>query len=307
MKSLELVGARVESQLIPKESLASLRKRMRGRIGEAAFIKEYSIYSSSVHGDRIKETRIWLSKLGVLPGKVAVLLWSGGIDSTALLGSLLHNKYAVIPVYLATRHGGYLIRELAAVKEIWQLIKDGDYNGEYLSPPWYFDLTGLMSKYMTKPDLVPDRNRLLVEFVIENIMNPLQITNLGAGEYTGSERWVVDYHVPAVDCEPRSFMEWVGDSRRFICLDDTGLYATVKSNRLGIGIDILGAGIMGKTTCCLSDTMSDCGMCYGCVERSVAWDKLFTSDPTRYVANPRIHWLYESYCEQHDQVLKSQK
>lgn len=311
MVDLELVGARVESRSIPEGGLVALRKRMRGKIDEVGFIKEYISHSSSVRQDRVAETMVWLSKLGVAPDKVVVLLWSGGLDSTGLLGYFLSNKYAVIPVYLATRHGGYLIRELAAIKEIWQFIKDGSSEvmteqfSDHLSPPWYFDLTALMGRHQTKPDLVPDRNKLLVEFVIEHIMDPLQVTNLGAGEYTGSKYWVVDYHVPAVDCEPTSFVEWVGDSRKFICLDDTGMHAVVKSDRLEIGINTLGASIMGKTTCCLSDTMLDCGMCYGCVERAVAWDELFTSDPTQYVVDPRKHWLYNCYSSQHDQVFKS--
>lgn len=308
--NLQLVGARVESELVSAESLKDLRIRMPATMDESAFFLEYLNYRNPIYQDRVESTKIWLSDLDISPDRVVVLLWSGGIDSTSLLGNLLLNQYIVIPVYLATRYGGYLIRELAAVKEIWQTIKKGGVGvtteqfGENLSPPWYFDLAQLMNTHESQPDLVPDRNKLMVNFVIRNVMEPLGVFVLAAGEYTGAEHWVVDWHVPVEDCKPESFRTWVGPERKFLCLDDVATHVTVKSDRLEIGLAALGASVMSKTTCCLSDTMLDCGMCYCCVERAAAWDKLFVHDYTEYVTDPRKHWLYPCYMEQHDRVFK---
>lgn len=237
------------------------------------------------------------------PSETVMLLWSGGLDSTAVLSNCLKQGLDVQPIYLASRHGPYLMRELYSQTKLWHAIKDMDFPG-YLYPSMFKDMLPIMDAYRLSADLVPNRNELFVQYAC-HVMAQLGINKLGTGEYTGAEHWVVGWHVPVEDCEISSFEGWMKthlpkrlhEGSKLYTLDDFGP-AHVKARRLKIGVNAIGVEGMTHTTCCLSDTIMECGACYCCVERAAAFHMLGAEDKTRYLVDPKTSWLWPYYMEQ---------
>lgn len=237
------------------------------------------------------------------PDKTVVVLFSGGLDSTALVGGLLNDGFDVLPLYQIARDGLFMTRELSAVKKIHSMISkyfNGREGTGHFYEPIVRDNMTFINTFKESPILVPNRNQLFVLYAVEQVMKPLGISKLGMGEYSGAEKWVVTWHVPTADTEPsllRNFLQFILPGSEYFDLDRYG-DASTKDLRLGIGIDQLGVDIMAETTCCLSNTLNECGRCYTCVERHTAWHMLGIKDPTFYDHDPEKSYLFKKYCDQ---------
>ncbi len=284
-------GARLDTRMIGQEEIGDLEARFEiaaddSRIG----LERHSPLSAKDF--KIRD-----------PERTVLVLWSGGLDSTGVVGNLLAQGYDVLPLYLASRHGPYLMRELYCMTSLWHTIRDLNLPG-YLYPTQFKDMLPIMDAYRLSADLIPNRNELFVQYATF-VMSQHGISKMGTGEYTGSDHWVVGWHVPPEDCEPESFFTWMKNhlplslrhKAQLVTLDDFGP-AHVKSRRLNIGVKAIGVKAMTQTTCCLSDTLSECGMCYCCVERAAAFHMLGEEDNTKYVVDPKTSWLWPFYLEQ---------
>lgn len=288
-----LAGARLDSRMIGDVELDDLKQRFPKIEPDMARIEleRTGLFGSQDY--KIKD-----------PENTVVVLWSGGLDSTGVVGNLLKQGKDVQPVYLASRHGPYLMRELHAQVGLWHAIRDLDLPG-YLYPSLFKDMLPIMDTYRLSADIIPNRNELFVQYAATVVMPKVGTGKLGTGEYTGAEHWVVGWHVPVSDCEISSFETWLQQylppslkgKAEIITLDNFGP-SHVKARRLKRGIEAVGTEVMTKTTCCLSDTLVECGMCYCCVERAAAFHMLGEVDNTRYMSNPKDSWLWPYYIEQ---------
>lgn len=284
-------GFRIDAQLMNRSQVQELRDRY----PEAEFRNE-------AFGQDTKLAKLMdcfrVDKSLCDPSKTVLVLWSGGLDSTGLVANLLKKGYDVLPLHIASRHGPYFMREVNRMTRLHTILSTYGMAGT-LHPPLFKDLVPVMEAYRTSKDLVPNRNELFVQYA-STVMKEYGITQLGSGEYIGADKWVITYHVPTSDTEPVSFEKWlnyyVGPESRFWYLDDFGK-AVYKNNRLAIGWEVIGEH-MNVTTCCLSDTYQDCGICYGCIQRVAAFDTLNLTDLTDYGRDPRISWLYPYYRKQ---------
>lgn len=235
--------------------------------------------------------------------KDVVASWSGGIDSTAVLGHLAQRGYFIKAVVLdiyAEKMPNFAARERKARYELAPIINQvaqragGDlevlaYNSA--SWIWAFSRDGIE---------IPRRNKYVLDFMIEQVAIPRGITNIAMGEYTGADTWLVRDHVGAGDADHRAlsaylFLEY-GLSYRLISLQDFG-ESRYKSDRLGLGFGAL-ADAMHLTTNCMSDLEKHCGKCYKCVERHAAFVTRKIEDKTDYIADPEDEERFDLYLRQ---------
>lgn len=224
---------------------------------------------------------------------LVVVSWSGGIDSTALIAKLLKHGHAVHAVTLGVYGGQFATRERRARELLLPTLNGmGDFAHCEAPADWIWAFS---------PDDVeiPRRNRYIIDHLIARYCTLFDTDQIGLGEYIGADTWVVRDHVGAADADARALAAYVyheyGLDYRLWTLSDFG-EARYKHQRLGMGFD---AGInMTLTTNCLGDYPVHCGVCYKCIERSVAFDMLARADRTEYASDPRQHIMWKVYQQQ---------
>ena len=142
----------------------------------------------------------------------AVVLWSGGIDSTAVLIGMLDAGWDVRALSLDMRslYGrSFSNREAKARRELASWIVDLPTEGRVQS--WDLCDGSWLTWFQRGEDQtnVPRRNKLCIDWVYESVMRPRNISVLGLGEYVGCDTWVEQDHVPARDCDARSLESYV--------------------------------------------------------------------------------------------------
>ncbi len=227
--------------------------------------------------------------------KTIVATWSGGIDSTAVIAQLLRAGWEVTAVSLLFGPAPFVKREALARQALHETL--GELGPiEYIETPaewlWAFSPDGVE---------IPTRNRRIMDHLIAVYCLPNEIRNVGMGEYIGCDTWVVRDHVGAADCDARSLtaylFEQYGLDWRLLTLADFG-ESRYKSDRLRLGIEVLGVDAMGQTTNCLEASSHHCGTCYKCVERAAAFWFLYQGDPTFYMVDPKKHPRFAAYVRQ---------
>lgn len=204
-----------------------------------------------------------------------LMLWSGGIDSTALFANLLAGGCDVVALNLGVydhKAPRMAARERAAraalLPALQRIARTSGAVIEYIEAPadfiWAFSPDGVE---------IPRRNRHMIDHMIEAHMKPRGLTHLGLGEYIGADTWVVRDHVGAADADARALQSYVyqehGLKYRLWTLADFG-ESRYKADRLRLGWETLGSSI-SKATNCLMDTETACGECYKCCEREAAF------------------------------------
>lgn len=237
-----------------------------------------------------------------------VVAWSGGIDSTALLGCLLQQQRfeeitAVTMNPYARSHLHFTQREDGARRALWPHLQRiaADKSVALSREEW--DVSGWNLWFSTPANgEMPRRNRYMIDLLVCRYCRPgvpEGAQDIGLGEYIGADTWVVRDHVGAADADSRAlaaylYHEW-GLGYRLWTLSDFG-EARYKHHRLALGIN---AGVpMELTTNCLKDGPIHCGQCYKCLERHAAYHMLSRTDPTTYTVDPRMSERYSLYLEQ---------
>lgn len=228
-----------------------------------------------------------------------VALWSGGLDSTAVIAACLANGYDVHALSLVFNGKDMEQREMTARERLTGSLRSlahenrqrFDHVTEGADWLWRFSPDGIE---------IPRRNKHMIDYAIMSHAHALKTTTIAIGEYTGADTWVVRDHVGAADADTRALTAYVyqeyGIDYQLLTLDNFGL-ARYKSDRLCIGYEYLGDDISLMTNC-LRDSLGMCGACYKCIERAAAFDVSKIRDRGMYLRNPREHDAYQVYVDQ---------
>lgn len=245
---------------------------------------------------------------GDTPRKPVYVAWSGGIDSTALIGALLSagRDVAAITVPIYEMRAPFMhLREFEARRAlIPHLEKLAESRGCLLSV-WEEGSAEWIWAFAAKDDPleIPTRNKRLIDHILATRLGT-DGGELGLGEYTGVDTWVVQDHVDGLDCDTRSLSSYLfieyGIKYRLWTLDDFTAHGSVryKSGRLRLCLAVLGGEATALTTNCLKDTSTHCGACYKCIERAAAYEMNNLPDPTKYGCWPKADMQFEKYYEQ---------
>ena len=236
--------------------------------------------------------------------KFVHVTWSGGIDSTAVIGQLLLNGYAVQPVTLVFGRPGYRDREAVARGRLTAWFENR-YPETFFAPIMRsghfldsFEEGGLEGAG------IPRRNKHILDFMMTNYVMPSDGYYLAMGEYIGADTWLVKDHVGAHDADSRYLASYMlleyGLGYRFMALNDFG-ESRYKSDRVQLLVDAVGEEAALWTSNCMFGTKeAHCGKCYKCVERHVAFELVLGPEvPCAVFENdPVMHPAYEAYRQQ---------
>tara|TARA_R110000824_G_scaffold367453_3_gene556617 strand:+ start:4122 stop:4850 length:729 start_codon:yes stop_codon:yes gene_type:complete len=219
--------------------------------------------------------------------------WSGGIDSTAVVGHLLKSGRDVRAISIEIYKDQQPLmwqRECNARSKLSPVMQaiaaESGATFEQVTVPgewiWAFSPDGVE---------IPNRNRHIIDHLVAGHCIKLGDTDLAMGEYIGADSWVVQDHVDAMDADSRSLtsyllLQW-GLPYRLWTMADFG-ECRYKHNRVAMLIDAVGKEAALATTNCLYNCDPHCGKCYKCIERHVAFTMNDVEDTTDYKTKPSL-------------------
>jgi 7-cyano-7-deazaguanine synthase len=212
-----------------------------------------------------------------------VLIYSGGLDSTALLWSLLREKDELrcLGIDYGQRHSKELQAARAICGSVGVAFQTADIRGirPLLAGSALTDdipvPEGHYEAEMMRQTIVPNRNMLMLSLGIAWCVS-LGFDRVAYAAHAGD-------HTIYPDCRP----EFIGAMRQAAALCDwrkVDLYAPfvekTKAEIVRIGVE-LGAPFE-MTWSCYKGREKHCGKCGTCVERREAFELAGVSDPTEY-------------------------
>lgn len=216
----------------------------------------------------------------------AVLLLSGGLDSTVLLAHLLHHGYAchTLTVDYGARHGGAEIEAAVAVSRHygvpWQ-IADLRPLVDLLAPNALTGAQAVPHGHYTDASMaatvVPGRNLLMLALAAAYAAK-VDATVVATAVHAGDHPIYPDCRrefIHAADLATQTGTEGCGDVTvlaPLIALDKAGVVTAGQA--LGVPF--------GLTWSCYEGETEHCGRCATCVERAEAFWKVSVPDPTQY-------------------------
>jgi hypothetical protein len=232
----------------------------------------------------------------------ALVTWSGGIDSTALVAQMLDQGFTVTLLTLRIYGEQFGQREGLARWRLFPVLKRigehqtnrgrgithaFDQRADWL---WCFSPDGIE---------IPNRNKRILDYLV-TMASGLGITHIGMGEYIGADTWLVSDHVGAADADARSLAAYLcgeyGLGYRLWTLADFG-ESRYKVDRLRLGSEVIGQEMV-HTSNCLLNYLEHCGRCYKCMERAAAFHVAGLTDSTFYISDPRSRAAFDLYCAQ---------
>lgn len=236
--------------------------------------------------------------MGTPQNKTVAVTWSGGIDSTAVVGQLLHAGYEVIPVAIKMGPYHFMKNEQRARDEIshyfgerypstWN--KPREIDGEFLT---------LFSSDGGKEVL--RRNKHILDYVMMNFVIAQDLYYVATGSHLGAYPPAVD-HLPGGDSDSREMIAYMlqeyGLAYQLITMLDFGP-SRYKTDRIRQLLEHVPAPYCFQTYNCLTTSLPHmhCGRCYKCVERHAAFETIaHDSDKTRYETHPKKSEMYAGY------------
>lgn len=227
--------------------------------------------------------------------------WSGGIDSTALVGKLLQAGYEVFPI--AVLMGPKIYRENE--REARVLLTP--YFREKYPDLWHDPIEVTMDwlRHFSSDGghEIPRRNKHIMDYVMMNHVIPNDFYYLGMGSHLGADPAAVDHLKTGNDTDSRHmmcyFLTEYGIHYQFVSLLDFGP-SRYKTDRIRMMLDTLPhEAVAFSSYNCLAGKLTSwhCGECYKCVERHAAFEIVLGPDRdlTMYIKSPKIVPYYEAY------------
>ena len=216
--------------------------------------------------------------------KKAVLILSGGLDSTTLLYDMLNDGYEVFPItfYYGQRHG----KEVTAAKKICQKLEIQCKVVDISSVSNILNNNSLTNVDINIPDghyaddnmkstVVPNRNMILLALAIGYAIN-LGLEEVYYGAHSGD-------HTIYPDCRPEFIKRM--DDLAFLChyypiYIEAPYFKYTKGKIVEIG-SALGVDY-SLTWTCYNGREKPCGKCGSCIERLEAFAENIIDDPLEY-------------------------
>lgn len=225
--------------------------------------------------------------------------WSGGIDSTAVLGKLLKAGYEVFPIAVEFGSKFYSENEKLAREEIAKYFKQS------FPAKWNDVVTVSGSFFMpfsSDGKEVMRRNKHIMDYVMMNHVIPDEFYYIGMGSHLGADTPSVDHLKGGNDTDSRHMNAYLlaeyGIGFQLLTLLDFGP-SRFKTDRIKMLLEVVPEELAFKTYNCLTalELGAHCGQCYKCVERRAACVMLGQRDFTEYVYNPEAMPFFVTYIE----------
>jgi len=216
--------------------------------------------------------------------KVAIIL-SGGMDSTALLSSLLKDGYEVIPIHFqyGSKHNGKELQSFVNICAYYNLINshiiDIDFNKMGITSDLLTSGGDIPEGHYEAPNMkstvVPFRNGIMLSMAA-GIAESLDCEELYYGAHAGD-------HAIYPDCR-EEFFNYMAEAVR------VGTYKGIALRAPFLNIDKGGIAAIGcdnkapfiLTWTCYKGQSLHCGKCGACQERIEAFAKFNLKDPVEY-------------------------
>jgi hypothetical protein len=239
--------------------------------------------------------------MGSPNSKVIWVTWSGGIDSTAVLGKLLEDGFIVYP--LSIRMGSTMFRHNEGTARV---LISAHFKKKY--PTLWNDPINIPGSFLNRfsPDggrEIPRRNKHILDYVMTNYVMANDGYYVGMGSHLGAYPGAVD-HLDGKDADSRYMISYLlseyGIGYQLMTLLDFGP-SRYKTDRIEMMWETIPLGLAFQTYNCLDALEEDmhCGRCYKCVERHAAFETLLgrDKDQTVYVHPPKDMPYYGGYLE----------
>ena len=215
----------------------------------------------------------------------AVVVLSGGVDSTTLLYDLMQQGYDVYPItfFYGQRHSkevdcAKMIVSAAGVRQNWiayPLVSLGKIGGSSLTDPQLQIPKGHYKDASMKQTVVPNRNMILLSFALAHAI-AINVPEIFYGAHAGD-------HDIYPDCRPE-FVERMQEAAK-VCS-----YAPIELEAPYLHLskkDIVTKGIQlnvpyEHTWTCYEGKPLACGKCGSCVEKVEAFEENGRKDPIDY-------------------------
>lgn len=217
--------------------------------------------------------------------KSCVLIYSGGLDSTALLYSLIKMKAEVVA--LSFNYGQRHVKELAGAAVIARKagVKHHVIDLSPLGMILQSNLTdnskevpeGHYAEESMKATVVPNRNMIMLSIAIGHAIS-LKYNHVAYAAHGGD-------HTIYPDCRPE-FVDKMDSVARICDWRGVKIYAPflkfTKAECVKVGVD--SGAPLGLTWSCYKGLGVHCGKCGSCTERKEAFKVAGVEDPTEYSA-----------------------
>lgn len=239
--------------------------------------------------------------MGSPNSKVIWVTWSGGVDSTAVLGKLLEDGFVVYPIAIRMGSAQFSYNELTP-----RILLSRYFKEKY--PALWNDPVEISGSFLTKfsPDggrEIPRRNKHIMDYVMTNYVMANDGYYIGMGSHLGAYPGAVD-HLDGTDADSRYMIAYLlaeyGIGYQLITMLDFGP-SRYKTDRIEMMLETVPNNLAFVLYNCLDALSPDmhCGRCYKCVERHAAFETVLGAgyDKTNYVYNPKEMPYYFGFIE----------
>ena len=219
-----------------------------------------------------------------------VILFSGGLDSTAIGILARRNGLNLLPVYMSHRAnvGNVTKKELLKARKLAKSVTGNELivfkpESKGKTAPWYGNNVVFTDKLPILKDKKHYRNRIFLEVLKEAGLSEglILLGVFGEGERSVSAGRAKDVSKKGLS----SYLKKISSKGKIMTAEDFGGDSREHGKRdllLAIGRNSSKVPSLHQTESCLMYFAKPCGNCWSCVERAQAFMEAFGKDKTGY-------------------------
>lgn len=237
--------------------------------------------------------------MGTPNNKTVAVTWSGGVDSTAIVGNLLNAGYDVVPVSMLMGSNTFMQNERRARDRLSYYF--AKVYPDQWRPPHEIDAKWLTMFSADGGKEILRRNKHILDYVMMNFVIPNDWYYVATGSHLGAYPAAVD-HLPGGDVDSREMIAYLlqeyGIGYQLLTLLDFGP-SRYKTDRIQQMLNNVPIEVARYAYNCLETVVPNvhCGRCYKCVERHAAFMEVAGEDLTEYESDPRKSVMYGGYLQ----------